>query len=107
MKPSTKSILGLFSELEAEMTRLSVWEQSAPPAQALASTEPFAVDTLQPQQWLQWIFIPKIRLLIAQQHPLPTGFEIAPYFEQVWQQQPQYQALIKVIVSIDKEFSPC
>lgn len=58
------------------------WQPDPPPATALASPLPFAVDTLSCPQWLQWIFIPKLRTLIAQQLPLPSNLNISPYLEQ-------------------------
>ena len=65
-------------ELEREMRALELWEQQPPPAQALTSTQPFAVDTLRFPQWLQFIFIPRLYNLVEHRAPLPTNSSIAP-----------------------------
>lgn len=85
------------------MRARSLWQSTLPSPQALASSEPFAIDTLDPEQWLQWIFIPRMQTLIRQQQPLPSGFAITPYFEQCWQGQQDKAALITLLMQIDKE----
>ncbi len=52
--------------LVAEIKAAQLWEQAPPSAEKLMSTEPFCVDTLTFEQWLQWVFIEKLRQLIAQ-----------------------------------------
>ncbi len=65
-------------DLEAELRRLDLWQGAAPSVEALASTQPFGIDTLTFPQWLQFIFLPRMRSLIEQQQPLPVGCGIAP-----------------------------
>jgi uncharacterized protein YqcC (DUF446 family) len=108
MNPSIESnksqrLLALFSDLTAQLKQLDEWQQSAPEAKRLASTQPFAVDTLRPTEWLQWVFLPKMTQLIDLQRPLPSGFEISPYFEQVWQGQLEFQQVLLTLSQIDKE----
>lgn len=40
-------------------------------AEALASQQPFCLDTMNFSQWLQFVFIPNIQLLIDAQQALP------------------------------------
>ncbi|WP_117233549.1 YqcC family protein [Vibrio maerlii] len=93
----------LLDELEAALRAQGAWQDAAPSEQDLRSQQPFAVDTLAPEQWLQWIFIPKIKYLIATNTTLPSGFEMKPYFEQVWNQQPGMQSVIDIVGRIDRE----
>lgn len=72
----------VLEQLEDKLIQLSLWEEQAPTQQALSSDQPFALDTLEPTQWLQWIFIPKMRELIESQSEVPIGFEVSAYFEQ-------------------------
>ena len=69
-------------ELEREMRSLKLWERQPPSAQALASTQPFAVDTLRFPQWLQFIFIPRLYSLVEHRAPLPTNCNTAPMAEE-------------------------
>jgi uncharacterized protein YqcC (DUF446 family) len=72
----------LLNQIELELKSIQVWESCAPTSAALASQQPFAVDTLTPTQWLQWIFLPKMRYLLEIEADLPNNIAIHPYFEQ-------------------------
>ncbi|MGL4192829.1 YqcC family protein [Vibrio misgurnus] len=91
----------LLVELESSLRALQLWQTTPPSAQALASQAPFAVDTLAPEQWLQWIFVPKMQQAIAQAS-VPRGFALEPYFAEAWQGEAQYQALLALIRGIDE-----
>lgn len=98
-----KQLTELIDELELLMQQLGQWQATPPSKQALSSQQPFAIDTLTPSEWLQWIFIARIRLLIEQNQPLPSGFSIAPYFEECWKEQPQLIPLVTIIQKLDEE----
>ena len=89
-------------DLEMKMQASGLWQERAPSDEALSSGEPFAIDTLRPEEWLQWIFIPRIRDLIKHNQPMPCGFAIAPYFEETWKQDAKKQAFLPLIRNIDK-----
>jgi len=68
----------LLIDIEAQLRQLGLWERQSPPPQALASDQPFSVDTLTLPQWLQFIFLPTLYRLLAQGEPLPARCGIAP-----------------------------
>ena len=59
-------------DIEAQLRQLGLWDKIPPSSEALASEQPFAVDTLTLPQWLQFIFLPTIREMIE------AGLEPAP-----------------------------
>jgi uncharacterized protein YqcC (DUF446 family) len=68
--------------VEAALRAIGGWQTLPPPPAALASTEPFCVDTLNFAQWLQFVFLPRMRASIARRQ-LPSGpCAIAPMAEQ-------------------------
>lgn len=69
-------------ELERELRGLGLWAQSPPDAELLDSQQPFCVDTLGFEQWLQWIFVPRMVAIIEQGQNLPAAFNIAPMGEE-------------------------
>ena len=79
------TVTGILVELEQELRELYLWDFEFPSAEALASTEPFAIDTLNFPQWLQFIFIPRLYFMIEQQLPLPNNSGVAPMAEQYFQ----------------------
>ena len=46
---------------------------------ALASEQPFSYDTMMFHQWLQWLFIPRMRAILAGHGHLPRESAILPY----------------------------
>ena len=91
--------------LVVELQRLGLWDNAPPPATALASGAPFCHDTLAFHQWLQWLFIPRLRQMIAQRAPLPGTCNIAPmaelsYAEAVWDND----ELIELLRAIDQGY---
>ena len=91
----------LLVELKELLKKHALWQAQAPTASAMSSEQPFSVDTLEPHEWLQWVFIQRIESMIELGQPLPKGFEIAPYFEEVWKLSPEYQEIILVLKKMD------
>jgi uncharacterized protein YqcC (DUF446 family) len=71
-------VAALLIDIEAQLRQLNLWQSTPPPSQALASSQPFAVDTMGFGEWLQFIFLPRMYDLLAAQGPLPTECAIAP-----------------------------
>jgi uncharacterized protein YqcC (DUF446 family) len=69
-------------DIEARLRQLGLWDKQPPSAEALASDQPFCIDTLTLPQWLQFIFLPTIYRMLEQQQPLPDRCAIAPMAEE-------------------------
>jgi uncharacterized protein YqcC (DUF446 family) len=69
-------------DIESELRRLALWEETRPSADRLASDQPFAMDTLTLPQWLQFIFLPTMYELLESERPLPEKCGIAPMAEE-------------------------
>lgn len=65
-------------DIESELRQLGLWDRQVPSNSALASSEPFCVDTLTLPQWLQFIFLPTLYRLLEVEEPLPARCGIAP-----------------------------
>lgn len=92
--------------IERELRLLGGWESSPPSAESLASAEPFCVDTLAFDQWLQWIFLPRMKQILEQGKPLPTVSGVLAMAEMVYQHQPQRAAgLFEALDDFDKLIS--
>lgn len=75
----------ILMDIEKELRELQLWSDEVPSAEALASQQPFAVDTLSFQEWLQFIFLPRFYAMIEAKAPLPAVCGVAPMAEQVFQ----------------------
>ena len=71
-------IAALLIDIEAELRQLGLWDRQPPSPEALASEQPFSIDTLTLPQWLQFIFLPTLYQLLEEGQPLPGRCGIAP-----------------------------
>ncbi|PKH32097.1 MULTISPECIES: YqcC family protein [unclassified Shewanella] len=88
-------------KLEQLLKEFQLWSDISPPASVMASTAPFCCDVMAFEQWLQFIFIPKMTELIAQRQPLPTNMALAPMAEHVWQGMHYGDVLIAQLQQFD------
>jgi uncharacterized protein YqcC (DUF446 family) len=75
-------IAELLIDIEAELRQLGLWDRLPPSPEALASDQPFSIDTLTLPQWLQFIFLPTIYRMLEEGQPLPQRCGIAPMAEE-------------------------
>jgi uncharacterized protein YqcC (DUF446 family) len=99
----TEQVSVLLLKIRTEMEELELWQSSPPSAQALASTQPFCVDTLHFTEWLQWLLIPRLQEMIRQEVSLPHSSQIHPMAEEVFKQvQADTDHLLELIEQLDK-----
>jgi uncharacterized protein YqcC (DUF446 family) len=102
----TEQVSILLLKIRTEMEELELWQSSPPSAQALASTQPFCIDTLHFTEWLQWLLIPRLQEMIRQELPLPQSSQIQPMAEEVFKQmQADTDALLALINRLDETLS--
>lgn len=87
--------------LENALKTHHLWEQTPPPAEDLANTEPFCVSTLSPTQWLQWIFIPRMKALLDASGELPRNFSVTLYLEEALKDQDYLSALHEPLLQLE------
>ena len=76
-------VAALLIDIEAHLRQLNLWQAESPSASALASTEPFCLDTLNFDQWLQFVFLPTLYAMLEARQPLPSACAIAPMAEEI------------------------
>jgi uncharacterized protein YqcC (DUF446 family) len=96
-------IAAVLIDIEAHLRQLGHWERSPPAAEALASTEPFCIDTLSLPQWLQFVFLPTMYQLLEAGEPLPSRCGITPMAEEYFQGSGlPLEALLQSLADVDK-----
>ncbi|MDP3847291.1 MAG: YqcC family protein [Pseudomonas sp.] len=89
--------------IEVELRQLDWWTVTSPTAAALASEQPFAVDSMAFEQWLQWLFLPRMQQLLESGAPLPGACGIAPMAEMVLAERAdQARALLQLLGEFDR-----
>lgn len=95
-------LAGLLLEIEAELRRLELWDAVPPDPQALGSAQPFCYDTLTLAQWLQWIFLPRMKVVLEEGGALPDKCEMLPLAEDAFREySPRCDALLRHIGEFD------
>jgi len=74
--------LMLLTQLSTELKVLTLWQKCKPNHCKMASTLPFHYDTLTFEQWLQFVFIERISLLIEKNQSLPSEISLLPMAEE-------------------------
>jgi uncharacterized protein YqcC (DUF446 family) len=75
-------IADVLLEVEARLRASAKWDTFRPPKGALLSPEPFCIDTLSFEQWLQWILLPRMKQILEQNEPLPAKSAIFAYAQE-------------------------
>jgi len=78
LKQSTNQLL---TELTLQLKQQGLRQEREPNLDDLASTAPFCCDTLTFEQWLQFVFIPKIQVMIMKESSLPKNIALKPMAE--------------------------
>ena len=91
-----------LQNLQHTMERLALWQSVPPQEAAFLSEQPFALDTMNPTEWLQWIFIPRMHALVESQAPLPRQIAISPYLEEALKEEDYLAELLIPIMEIEK-----
>lgn len=106
LSPDRCAIAERLIDLEASLRQLGMWSESPPPEEALASQQPFAVDTLAFSEWLQFVFLPRIYATLEAGSALPESCAVAPMAEESFRgQQRETGSLIDVLRELDELIS--
>ncbi len=89
--------------IERELRVLGWWTSVSPSAEALASEQPFCVDTLSFEAWLQWLFLPRMKVLLETAAPLPTASGIRFMAEEVYRgREREVRELLNALGEFDR-----
>ena len=93
----------LLQALEQELKQLELWQQEPPSAQALASTLPFCIDTLEFHQWLQFILIARLRQMLVLAMVLPGQSALHAMASEVYKEEMmRMQQLVTLLAELDE-----
>lgn len=92
--------------IEIELRRLGLWDEEPPPPEAFQSTQPFCIDTLEFTQWVQFVFVERMKVIIENDHPLPAVSGIAPMAEEHFRGRAESaEGLVRELEEIDRLLS--
>ncbi len=90
-----------LTQLQTVMFELDLWQTIPPKKEAFASTEPFSLDTMTANEWLQWVFIPRMQALLDSGAPLPTKIAVSPYIEEALKETIGLSRLLQPLIELE------
>ena len=96
-----REVKGLLLAVAQELNALALWQQESPSAEALASTLPFCMDTLEFHQWLQFVLLARLQQMLQQ--PLPTQIAVYPMATEIYKEELQAKrSLLELLAQLDE-----
>ncbi len=90
----------MLAELKQGLQKEGLWSEHAPSQDDLSSEQPFCVDTLRFEQWLQFVMIVRFENMLVLNTPLPARCDIAPMAQEAFKQR-SLNLVIEKIIEID------
>ena len=82
--PDKAFIQNQLTKIEQYLKHEDLWSAKVPSDAAMSSVTPFAADAMEFEQWLQFIYIPKMRDYLAQNDWVPDNMQVAPMAHEVF-----------------------
>lgn len=96
-------IADVLLEVEATLRTNGKWDETRPGSSELSSKQPFCMDTLAFEQWLQWVFLPRMKNALEETKPLPARSSIFVYAQECLHENDPYTcSLLKLIKTFDE-----
>ena len=76
-KPNRQAVADKLAAVEAEMKRIGFWQTEPLPPEKYDFQRGFALDTMAFTQWLQFIFIPRVKEIIASEGEFPEKSHVS------------------------------
>ncbi len=98
---SHHSLALLLGDLQTAMKSCGIWSAEVPSLEALSSTQPFCVDTLSFELWLQFVMMARFKEIVSHTLPLPKQCDITSMAEEAFKGR-SLSRVIVLISAIDK-----
>lgn len=76
-KPTYELVENKLNEIEAEMKRIGYWREEPLPDEMYNFSQAFAMDTMPFNYWLEFIFMARVREIIAEKGKFPSTSNVA------------------------------
>ncbi len=105
--PTHQAVQTKLDEIQAEMKRIGMWEMPQPTPDQLVITQAFGGDKLAFEQWLRFVFVPRVQEIIAEKGAFPSKSEVAGQAFREWSMygsRPDVEPLLGILREFDDLF---
>src|SRR5262249_25774256 len=89
--------------IEAEMRRIGFWQNQPLPPEQMKFTQAFGMDTMTFAQWLQFVFLPRVREAAAA-NQFPASSSVGAQAVREFDGDPQADDLVTLLAEFDSLF---
>jgi len=101
MAPTHEEVAAAADEIEAEMRRIGAWRDEPLPPEAYEFRQAFAADTMTIEQWLQFVFLPRVRQIVASRGAFPAQSQVGTWAVRNFDGVPEADKLVSLLASFD------
>jgi len=92
-----------ISEIEQEMRRIGMWQTEPLPSEQMNFKQAFAMDTMTFTQWLQFVFVPRVREAVAS-NSFPSSSSVGTQAVREFDGDPEADHLVELLSEFDALF---
>jgi len=104
LSPGYGVVAAKLDEIEEEMKRVGLWQEKPLAPEQYNFTSAFAMDTMSFDQWLQFIFVPRVRGIISAGGGFPASSSVGAQAVREFDTHPNAQRLITLLSEFDRLF---
>jgi uncharacterized protein YqcC (DUF446 family) len=104
MKTKYEVVDEKIKEIETEMKKIGMWQKEPLPSEVYRFSEAFAMDTMTFSQWLQFVFIPRVKDIIQNKEAFPSGSSVGTQAIREFDSFQEASRLVTLLCEFDSLF---
>ncbi len=86
--------------IEKILKKYNLYSSTEPTEYMLSSTQPFSIDRLKPEEWLQFVFLPKMFALLEMNVDI-QHFNVSAYIEESLHKEQNVELLVQELIALE------
>ena len=103
--PDYESVEQQIGAIEAEMKRAGLWQEEPLEPGQLQFSRAFGGDTMAFHQWLQFVFVPRVREIVATRGTFPSQSQVAVQAIREFDGYDEAANLVRLLSEFDSQFN--
>lgn len=104
-RPDYATVAAGIDQIEQEMRRAGLWQDAPLSPEQYQFSRAFGMDTMAYSQWLQFIFIPRVRQIIETRGQFPASSSVGAQAVREFDTVPNAERLTTLLCEFDRLFS--
>ena len=101
----TLAVRSKLDKITAEMRRINMWDVPKVSADQLKDMGAFGYNTMSFEQWLRWVFVPRVEELLKEGGPWPKSSDVGIAAIRNFDGQDEASGLVTLLCEFDALFT--